>query len=131
MLVDIVGRISTSKKLRHLLFLVAAFLAILITGYHYGNWDQAVHLPFLAKYADPSLFPGDPFLELRNEHFSFFWLFFQPFYLWGILAQTTFVVHFLSVYATFWMIWELSNILFKNALTNLLCVIVFISPTYA
>jgi hypothetical protein len=124
----IAERLSTSWKLRHLFLIAAAFIAILLTGYHLGSWDQIVHLTFLKKFANPALYPGDPFPEIRLVHYSYFWFFFEPFYLWKILEPVLFFVHFLSVYLTFWALWELSNTLFKNPLANLLCVITFIAP---
>jgi hypothetical protein len=124
----IAEKLTSSWKLRHLLFAAAAFIAILLTGYHLGTWDQVVHLTFLKKFANPALYPGDPFLEIRLVHYSYFWFFFEPFYLWKLLEPTLFLVHFISVYLTFWALWELSNTLFKNPLSNLLCVLAFIPP---
>ena len=48
-------------------------LTIFFTGYHFGTFDQVIHIAFLEKTADPALFPGDAFLNLRQYTFSFFW----------------------------------------------------------
>lgn len=128
MLANIADRLSASPKLRHLLFLGAAVLAILISGYHFGTFDQVFYIPYLKKYVDPTLYPGDPYLDLRYVHFTYFWSFFQVFYRWGVLEPVMLVVHFLATYATFWMFWGLSDTLFKNPLANLICVVTFIFP---
>ena len=60
------GRIATHTGLRHLLFLVSALFSILLIGYHFGTFDQVVHIPFMKAEADPSLYPGDALVALRN-----------------------------------------------------------------
>jgi hypothetical protein len=122
------------------LFLFAvSLLAILTLGYHVGTFDQAIHIPFLKKYVDNTLFPNDPFFDLRYQHFSYFWFFFQPLYWldlqlhplvqqpyllwWGMFAA-----HVLATYLTFWAVWKLADLLFKNPLTNVLAVLAFIVP---
>jgi hypothetical protein len=128
MLTKIASHLATSKKLRHLFFLGSALIAIYITGYHFGTWDQAIYLPFLRAEANPALYPGDPFINLRFYHYTFFWQIFVPFLRWGLLEPAMFVVYILATYATFWMVWKLSDTLFKNPLTNLLCVAAYIFP---
>ena len=126
-LTTLADRIARNAVLRHALFLVAALAAIFISGYHFGTFDQVIHIPFLKKFADPSLYPNDPFLDLRYEHYSYFWQLFIPAYRAGILEETMFVVHILATYGLFWMFWELTNTIFKNNLANLIsmCMLVF------
>jgi hypothetical protein len=121
-------RLSQSRLQRHLFLLAISLLAISIIGYHFGTFDQSVHIPFLKKYVDESLFPNDPFLDLRFQHFSYFWFFFQPFYRLGILEPAMFAVHILATYLTFFAVWKLSDMLFENAVTNLLAVVALIIP---
>jgi hypothetical protein len=128
MLNSIANRLSKSVWLRHLFFLSAALLAINLVGYFFGTFDQAFHIPFLKKFADSALYPGDSFLDLRFFHYSFFWFLFEPFYKINMLEPAMFVVHFLATYAAFWMLWELSNTLFKNPLSNLIATLAFIFP---
>ena len=73
---DIARRLATHSGLRHLLFLAAALLSILLIGYHFGTFDQVVHIPFMKAGAQPSLYPGDGFVALRNPPTSFFWYLF-------------------------------------------------------
>ena len=113
MLTGIAYRLNSTWWLRHLYFLACAFLAILLVGYYFGTFDQGFHIPFLQKYLDPSLYPGDPFLDLRFSHYSYFWFLFAPFYRLNLLEPAMFVVHVLATYATFWMFWELAQTLFK------------------
>ena len=139
MLKSFATKLSQSPLRLRLFLLGVSLLTILVMGYHVGTFDQSIHIPFLKKYVDNSLFPGDPFFELRFEHFSYFWFFFQPLYRldlqlhpldpqphllwWGMFAA-----HVLATYLTYGAIWKLADLLFKNPLTNLLAVAGFIIP---
>ena len=129
-LLDIAERIARHTGLRHLLFLVAALCSILLIGYHFGTFDQVVHIPFLKADADASLYPGDAFVALRQIPNSLFWDCFIPFYRWGVLEVTMFTVHFLATYLTFWGVWHLSLTLFKDSLAGFLAVLAFIFPHF-
>jgi hypothetical protein len=113
---------------RHLVFLGLALLAVAVNGYHFGTFDQVFHIPFLKKFVDPSLYPGDPFLSLRWYHFSFFWFPFIPLLKAGLLEVSMFVIHILTVYGTIWMFWNLTDTLFKNDIANLLMILALIIP---
>ncbi len=107
---------------------MATGLTILLLGYHLGTFDQIVHLPSLKKFADPSLYPGDPFLDLRVYHYSYFWLLLEPFYRLGVLEVTMFALHVVTTYLTFWALWILSDTLFHDPLVNFIGVLAFIFP---
>ncbi|MCB2202784.1 hypothetical protein KQH56_02135 [bacterium] len=113
---------------RHLLFLALAFLAAAINGYHFGTFDQVFHIPFLKKFVDPTLYPGDSFLSLRWYHFSFFWFPFIPVMKAGLLEISLFMVHILTIYGTIWMFWALTETLFHNELANLLISLALVIP---
>ena len=113
---------------RHLLFAVLTFIAVAINGYHLGTFDQVFHLPFLKEWNDPTLYPTDPFVGLKDYHFSYFWFMFLPAYRAGILEPVLFVVHMLVTYATFWGFWELCDQLFHNRLANLLITFALVIP---
>ncbi len=121
-------RLSRSGLWLHLFLLALTLATITLIGYHVGTFDQVVHIPFLKKFVDPTLFPNDPFFDLRFEHFSYFWFFFQPFYRLGILEPVMFGVHVAATYLTFWALWSLTDLLFKNPLTNVLAVAAFVVP---
>ena len=55
--------------LRHVFYLAAALACIMLIGYHFGTFDQVVHIPFLKTWANPTLYPTDPFLDLRQAWF--------------------------------------------------------------
>ena len=128
MLDPIAQRLSRSARQRSLLFVCSALISILLIGYHFGTFDQAVHIPFLKASVDPLLFPGDKFIEMRLTHYSYFWHFFQPFYGSGWLEVAMFVVHVLATCLTFWGLWELSWTLFHSPLASLFSVVAFIFP---
>src|SRR3989338_1521864 len=117
-----------NKFYRHLLFAIATLISLFTIGYYFGTFDQASHIPFLKKFADPSLYPNDYFLNLRLYHYSFFWLLFLPFYKLGILEITMFIVYISILYLTFWGLWNISKKLFNSPLTSFLTIIVFTLP---
>lgn len=128
MLKSFSDRLASSPRQRHLFFLALTFLAIVLIGYHFGTFDQAIHIPFLKKYADPSLFPGDKFFDLRFQHYSYFWFFFQPFYKLGLLEISVFIAHVFATYLTFWAAWNLSETLFHNSIASTLSVAALAVP---
>ncbi|RLT33800.1 MAG: hypothetical protein DWI57_17300 [Chloroflexi bacterium] len=121
-----------------MLFLAAALVSIGITGYYFGTFDQFAHVPFMKSYADPTLYPTDPFITaMRDQNYSYFWHFLaliyrvdlafdnaQPY----VLAVVMFALHLFATYFTFWMFWELSYELFNNYTTTFLSTVVFIIP---
>lgn len=128
MLKSLADRFYSSAIQRHLLFLSITFFTIAFVGYHFGTFDQVSHIPFLKKYADPSLFPGDKFFDIRFQMYSYFWFFFQPFYRLGILELAMFIAHVLATYLTFWALWTLSDKLFQNPVSCLLSLSAFMIP---
>jgi hypothetical protein len=113
---------------RHALYLAATVFTLFFIGYHFGTFDQAIHIPFLRKFADPGLYPGDRFLELRFEHYSFFWFFFIPFYRAGLLEAAALAAHCLATYLTYWMVWVLADTLFRRPLASLLGTLALVVP---
>ena len=113
---------------RHIFFLGLAVLTVAFNGYHFGTFDQVFHITFLKKFLDPGLYPGDPFLDLRWFHFSFFWFPFIPLLKAGLLEVSMFILHLLTVYGTIWMFWSLSGLLFNNPTTNFLVVLALVFP---
>lgn len=128
LLTSISNKIWEKKVYQYIFFAVASLITICFMGYYFGTFDQASHIPYLKKYADPSLFPNDKFFDIRYFHYSFFWFFFIPFYQLGILEITLFITHFLATFITFIAIWHLAKTLFKNPIASFLAVIAFIFP---
>jgi hypothetical protein len=121
-------RLAGSAIRRHLFFTGAALFTLIFVGYHFGTFDQTIHIPFLKKYVDPTLYPGDPFFELRFQHYSYFWFLFQPFYRAGVLEGVMLLVHFLATYFTYWMLWALAQTLFGSPLATLLSTTALVIP---
>jgi len=113
---------------RNILFFVATLFVVTFIGYHFGTFDQSIHIPFLKKMADPSLYPNDRFFDLRFSHFSYFWFLFIPFYRIGFLEISMFITHFIVTYLTLYGVWRLTKTLFNTPLTSFLSVVVFIFP---
>lgn len=121
-------RFESSTLQRHLLFAALTLFTIAFLGYHIGTFDQSVHFPFLKKFVDSSLYPNDPFIDLRLTKYTYFWRLFEPLYRMGILEIAMFAVHLLATYATFWMLWNLASTLFQRATTCFLVVLIFAFP---
>lgn len=122
------AQVESRPVMRHLFFLACTLATLAILGYYFGTFDQYAHIPFLKKYADPTLFPNDPFLELRNENYSYFWLAFVPAVRAGVLEPVMFVVYVAVTYASFWLLWKLSMELFASPRAALLSTIAFVVP---
>lgn len=115
---------------RQIFFIFTTLVAISFIGYHFGTFDQAIHIPFLKKLADPTLYPNDRFFDLQKSHYSYFWYLFIPFYKIGILELVMFIVHIFATYFTFWNIYYLSLRLFNNKTSAFLSVIAFVIPHF-
>ena len=131
MLSTLAHKLGTSLRNRHLLFLATTIVTVSFVGYQFGTFDEAMHIPFLKDMANPALYPGDKMLDLHNVYYSYFWLFFIPFLKMGWLEPILFVVHVLSIYLSYWAIWELSETLFHNHLSSLISVLAFIVPHFS
>jgi hypothetical protein len=44
-----------SPKATHLLYLAATIVTVLLIGYYFGTFDEAMHVPFLKASANPGL----------------------------------------------------------------------------
>ena len=130
-LANLSDQLGTNHSKRHLLFLAATIATTLLIGYQFGTFDEAMHIPFLKAMANPALYPGDEMLKLHNIYYSYFWIFFIPIINHGWLEPVLFIVHLLSIYLSYWAIWELSETLFQNHLAALISVVVFIVPHFS
>lgn len=122
--------LEKNRKIKHLFFFFTAFVITVLYGYYFGTFDQVIHIPFLKKIADPTLYPNDHFFDLRFTHYSFFWYFFVPFYKAGLLEIALFIPHFITTYLTIWAIWKVSYTLFHNTLASLLTVVTMVFPHF-
>lgn len=121
-------RLDGHLALRHGLFVILAAAAIAIVGYHFGTFDQIVHVPFLRAMADSELYPGDAFVNLRSRHYSFFWRPFVPLVRSGHLEEAMAATHFIATYLTFWAFWSLSKALYDRPAAALVAVLCLVFP---
>ena len=131
MLANISAQLSVSFRKRQLFFVTATLTTLLLIGYQFGTFDEAMHIPFLKSMANPSLYPGDQMLTLQSIYYSYFWYFFIPFLKIGWLEPVLFIVHATTIYLSYWAIWELSDTLFHNPLSSFISVIAFIVPHFS
>jgi len=119
----------TRLFVRHALFLVCTLITLGVLGYHFGTFDQFVHIAFLKKYADPTLYANDAFINaMWTENYSYFWYLFVPFRRAGILEPVLFGVYVLTTYLAFWKLWDLSLLLFNYPPAALLSTLAFAMP---
>lgn len=128
MVEKLADKIEQNSLLKHLYFLVCALISIVLVGYYFGTFDQIIHIPFLKASVDPTLYPNDAFIALKETHFSYFWIFFRPFLRAGVLEMAMFISHVVATYLTFWALWRLSKTLFKDNLTAFITTLVLIPP---
>lgn len=129
MFVKLAHRCSAQPLVCHALFLVCTLITLLVLGYHFGTFDQFVHIAFLKKYADPTLYARDAFINaMWTENYSYFWYLFVPFQWAGILEPTLFAVYVLTTYLAFWKLWDLSLLLFNHPPAALLSTLALSMP---
>ncbi len=116
------------KAARGLFIILSSAIAIGLIGYHYGSFDQSVHIPFLKSMADPQLYPHDPFLRLKENQFSFFWYFFLPIINTRLFEVGLFTIHFFTVAFFLHAIWTLAADIFQEPLAGFIAVLGFIIP---
>jgi hypothetical protein len=124
-------QLGASPFRRHLLFFAATIATFLLIGYNFGVFDEGMHIPFLKFMADPSLYHGDAMMGLQSIYYSYFWYAFTSIWRSGWLEPVLFIVHFATIYLSFWAIWELCETLFHNSLTSLLSMLIFIFPHFS
>src|SRR5262249_56136124 len=80
--------------------LLLTILALAVHGFHYGIEDEAIYLPAIKKYLDPSLYPFDSVFFVPQNNLTLLPV------LVGSLAQVTFlpvhwavfIAHLLSLF---------------------------------
>lgn len=130
MLNNIAQTLQNSARARHLLFLAATLATVLLIGYNFGTFDEAMHVPFLKATAYPGMYAGDAMIGLHSIYYSYFWHFFVPVLQAGWLEPTLFALHLATIYLSFWAIWNLGQTLFRNPAVSLLAVLGFIVPHF-
>ncbi len=83
-----------------------ALLAVAANGYVLGSTDQSIHLTFLRKLIDPSLFGGDLVGASAAAHPSLFWQVQAPVFRalgWEALPAVYLAAWGLALWASFWM----------------------------
>ncbi len=128
MLTRLAEKMQQDARLRHLFFLAATAATVLVVGYHFGTFDQAMHIPLIKADLNPALYPSDPFIQLRGSYYSYYWHFFEFFLRIGWLEPSLFITHLVCTYLAYWAIWELSQTLFHRPLASLLGTVGFIVP---
>ena len=125
--------IIKSLKNKYLFIFGICTLALLLCGYRFGTFDQNFHLPFLFKTANPSLYPNNPYFDLRFFHYSFFWFLFLPFLKLPLidLEIIMFLTHYFTLFLLFIAFYKLIFLLTSNSKISLIGLFAFIIPAYS
>lgn len=94
--------------MKHLFFIaVLSLIAIFLHGYQFAVSDQAIFIPYINKYLDNSLYPGDPLFAQSSAQTSFFY---------PVLAQ---LVKFIDIQKVFFAGFVVFQFFFFHALYKL------------
>src|SRR6266508_3691552 len=96
--------------------ILITILALAVHGFHYGIEDEAIYLPAIKKYLDPSLYPFDSVFFVPQNNLTLLPV------LVGSLAQVTFlpvhwavfIAHLLSLFLVLAACWRLSRKCFDD-----------------
>ena len=96
--------------------ILITILALSVHGFHYGIEDEAVYLPAIKKYLDPSLYPFDSIFFVPQNNLTLLPV------LVGSLARVTFlpvhwavfIAHLLSLFLVLAACWRLSRKCFDD-----------------
>ena len=97
-----------------------ALSAILLQGYHYGFEDQAIWLPAIKKFLNPSLYPHDSIFFLAQTRFSHFPQLMASFIKLTSLPTdlSVFLWHLFSIFLVLLGCLKLSRLCFPNPLSQ-------------
>lgn len=98
--------------------LAFALLPVLkINQYRFGIGNQAITIPFLKAFVDPSLYPQDYLVEQRHYFITFFWnaVGLVGAYLHVNLTTLFFAIYVLAIASSFLAVYLLSMKLFNRA----------------
>jgi len=104
-------------------FLVGAAIFVLtlvsvlsLNQYEYGLSDQAITVPFLKSFANPSLYPSDYLVAQKDYYYSFLWpiLAFLVRYFSINIPLAFFLLYFVSLFFFFAGIYLIAQLLFRR-----------------
>ena len=109
-------KVKIYEKNYFILFAIFIYtiLFILLNGYFYGVYDHSFMLPFIYKYANPSLFPNDLLLTTYHNTYTFFTPLMAYLSKFISLKAVFFVSYFFSMFFLFFGIFKIAETLFNT-----------------
>ena len=116
------------KYRKYFFLILITTLSIFLCGYDYGIRDNALFIPFIKKYFDTNMYPGD--LVLSTKPF-FTWIFIPLIAKVVSILDIQLTLFFLFVFSKFLlfsMVWKISYLLFKDIRVTYLSITFFVLP---
>ncbi len=105
-------------------------VAIAVRGYYgFGVGDQALYLPFLYHWHNPSLFAHDYLLSLPWIHDSILWPTLSLFQRWMALKLVFFVLYLVATYVSLFFIFKIAKTVWTNRTAAWIAVFLWL-PAY-
>ncbi|PIU01941.1 hypothetical protein COT68_00560 [bacterium (Candidatus Torokbacteria) CG09_land_8_20_14_0_10_42_11] len=98
------------------IFILTAVSVISLNQYEYGLSDQAITVPFLKSFGDPSLYSSDYLVAQKDYYYSYLW----PFlglavrYFSINIPLVFFLLYFFALFFFFLGIYSISQLLFRR-----------------
>ncbi len=93
----------------------AAAASVRIYGYAVGLHNHSIQIPLVKKLIDPTLYPGDAFVETLRGYFSYFW----PMVAWAAgyvpLERLLFVLHLIVTLAQYAAVFAIARRCFPTS----------------
>lgn len=114
----------------YLVILIIAIIAIFLHGYSFAQSDQEIFIPYIAKSADPSLFPGDRLFEQSSASASIFYPLIG--FLTGFfdLQAIFFTGYLIFQFIFFLAIFKLAKIMLANDKLSYMALLPFLLPKF-
>jgi len=113
--------------------IIATFLALfLFWGYQYGTENHAIVIPFLKKFINPGLYPGDYLIAQKPFFLNYFWDFLGAIIKYTNLPITTlfFICHNITLLIFFAAFGLVSQKLFNDRRVTALAILMLLASPF-
>ena len=89
-------------------------LFLLLNGYYFGIYDHSIMLPFIYKFGNPDLFPGDLLASTYKNTYTIYVPMMSILIKYFNTQAVFFILHYISMFFTFLGIFKISEKLFNS-----------------
>lgn len=111
-----------------LIIFTLTLFSILINGYQFGELDHALDIPSMKKYHDSSLYPNDFLMTAQPFYYTYLWYFLASFIGYIDIELLFFSVFLLVHFFTYFMIYKIALLLFKDERVAYLSILLLLVP---